>query len=416
MEQMNRVRVVHPRRSRQPIPFQQKLSWRNSPLTKGFIDSPTIGVDMMAPPPEVPSQYSWQPAEMNPNLVIRKILVLFEYHRHEDVAHIIKAITEKTLKAIATELPIPLFIEGIPRTLPILDAVYGRVFNSAGVQKFPFNLMQPESVIMQLIRLFAHSEDPTHNKNIKWSTCDIAACKNILKIIAQVDPKLPRMLKKRKKALDKALEGLGLHGLIITTDQNLLNIHDALKLEFENVIKNYKQVLEKLQELELTQQKVKPRSVSKGTPPVGASHQRLLNLTHGEVQERLMKNKIVWMTVEPILYGSKLPALLNSLKERIDNDKDAIYQFSQLRKEAGFLNQNTIIAPILMQYTRGFEHVLLLLCEVCDDSVSGYHSDSESGGLHSGSRNTYHSLGKLASTSGFFNPYLSFLASFFFRL
>ncbi|XP_014676302.1 PREDICTED: uncharacterized protein LOC106816238 isoform X2 [Priapulus caudatus] len=400
MEQALRVRAVQTRRSRQPIPFQ-KLSWRKSPLTKAFVESSMYGMPppTMTTPPTMPTddvapQYNWRPCEMNPALVIRKILVLFEYHRHDEVAHIIRAITDQTLKAIATELPIALFIDGVPRTLPIIDAVYTRVFLSAGVQRFPFNLMQPESVIMQLIRLFAHSDEPSAGQhNAKWTTSDVAACKNVLRIIAQVDPKLPKMLKRRKRALDKALEGLGMHGMVITPDQNLLNLHDALKVEFTNAIRNYRDVLEKLGDLELTKAKMKTRSIGKGTPPVEASHQRLLNLTHGEITERLTKNKIVWTTVEPVLYGSKLPALLNTLKERIETDKEAIYQFSQMRKEAGHLSHNTIVAPILMQYARGFDRILLLLCEVCDDSVSGYHSDSDSGGLNSGSRNTYHSIG-----------------------
>lgn len=356
-----------------------KPSWRTTARTANVADSHRHRGAMDCA--EMPSIYSYSvhpTPDNNPALVIRKILVLFDYCQFDEIARIIHTMPEMTLKSIAKELPLDMLIKGIPRTLQALDAIYARVFFSAGPQRFPFNLLQPESVVMQLIRLFAHYEE-TSNSAINWSHSDIAACKNILKIIAQVDPKLKKILFKRKRALDRALEGLGIHGMVLTADRNqMINLHDALKIEFKDAIKNYKTVLSKLDELELAHKKPKAKSISRGPAPVKSSHQRLMSLTQGEIHDRLHKNREVWVSVEPVLFSSRLPALLTTLNERIEADKEAIFQFSQLRKDTVNFGQNTVIAPILMQYARGFDRVLLLLKEVCDDSVSGYHSDSDS--------------------------------------
>ncbi|XP_014667833.1 PREDICTED: uncharacterized protein LOC106809307 [Priapulus caudatus] len=319
-------------------------------------------------------------ADGSPAIVLRKLLLLLDYQQFDDTARILHTMPELTLKAVVTDLPVDMLVRGIPRTLPTLDALYTRVFFSAGVQRFPFNLLKPEAIVMQLIRLFAHYEEASVMA-IGWSHADVSACKSILQVIVQVDPKLKRILFKRKRALDRALEGLGIHGMVLTADHTkLMNLHDALKLEFQGAIKNYKQVLGKLDDYNLTHATPRPKCISNGPPPTKSSHQRLMSLTQGEIHERLRKNREVWGSVEPVLHSNRLPTLLSHLNERIEADKEALLQFSQLRKDAGGSSGggSSVIAPILMQYARGFDRVLLMLQEVCDDSVSGYHSDSDS--------------------------------------
>ena len=65
-----------------------------------------------------------------------------------------------------------------------------------------------------------------------------------------------RLLVERKKALQRAIEGLGQHGMVGTTDERLMNLHDALKLEFQKVQRTYQDSLEKLDALALVVGKV----------------------------------------------------------------------------------------------------------------------------------------------------------------
>ncbi|OXA57094.1 Mitochondria-eating protein [Folsomia candida] len=118
-----------------------------------------------------------------------------------------------------------------------------------------------------------------------------------------------------------------------------------------------------------------------------------------EIQERLIKNKSILNAVEPTLDNNCLDILLGILQRRVEVDKEALFQFTQLRKETGdgHSSEVAIVAPILMRYSRGLKLVLELMRAVGkevgayehdgeEDSsdLSGYHSDSDSAIMTSG--------------------------------
>lgn len=49
-------------------------------------------------------------------------------------------------------------------------------------------------------------------------------------MIVLSDHKLKKLVQTRKRCLDKAIEGLGQHGMVGTSDETLTNLHDALKV------------------------------------------------------------------------------------------------------------------------------------------------------------------------------------------
>jgi len=167
------------------------------------------------------------------------------------------------------------------------------------------------------------------------------------------------MLQQRRRALDKALEGLGQHGLVGTSDETLTNLHDALKVEFTRVVEAYRGALLKMEQLSLAGQAGSGGvGVTKGPAPVQASHQRQLALRQTEIQERLIKNKTLLNVVEPTLGNHSLDILLGILQRRIDGDKDALFQFTQLKKEAGAgVDASDVVAPFLMRFSHGCEQV-----------------------------------------------------------
>lgn len=115
-------------------------------------------------------------------------------------------------------------------------------------------------------------------------------------------------------------------------------------------------------ELELAQKKGVSRTVSNGPAPIAASHQRLLSLKQSEIQERLIKNKTLLNVVEPTLTNHSLDLFLGILQRRIELDKEALFQFSQLKRDQpakpGAAEQtNIVIAPILMKYSHGCQQV-----------------------------------------------------------
>lgn len=115
-------------------------------------------------------------------------------------------------------------------------------------------------------------------------------------------------------------------------------------------------------ELELAQKKgASNRTVTNGPAPVAASHQRLLSMKQSEIQERLIKNKTLLNVVEPTLTNHSLDLFLGILQRRIELDKEALFQFSQLKRDQQSAKPaepaSIVIAPILMKYSHGCQQV-----------------------------------------------------------
>ena len=205
-----------------------------------------------------------------------------------------------------------------------------------------------------MVRFFAQQEECLTG-DIRWEFCGpfVVLCRDVLRVVARIYPGLRKSLLHRRKQLEKAIEGMGHHGLVGTSDESLTTLHDALKLEFEKVVKSYTSALSTLQELSTGNK----GHVSKGPAPIQASHQRQLSINQQEIQERLIKNKSLLNIVEPTLGNHSLDILLGILLRRIEHDKDSLFQFTQLRKESKDVASDAIVAPILMRYAHGCDQV-----------------------------------------------------------
>ncbi|XP_076368858.1 uncharacterized protein LOC143256068 [Tachypleus tridentatus] len=353
----------------------QKLTWRNSDWVKGF-------------PKDMDSRVaSMTIADVSPGVAIQRVIFLYDNFQYREAANFINRLNYSTFKAILAELPIDVFVDTVPHSLPVLEALYAKVFLSDGLN-FTVKLLRPQGVVMQMVKLFAQHED-TQNPSSVPAELDsahpyVSSCKKLLKVIVLSEPHTKKQLHGRKKALDKAIAGLGQHGMVGTSDDTLMNLHDALKMEFERVIHQYKIAVQKLDELSLAPKQPIARSLSHGPAPTKASHQRQLSLRQDEIQERLIKNKSLLNVIEPTLTNHSLEMLLNVLQKRIEFDKDVLFQFTQLRKEIKDVNLSSIVAPVLMRFSHGCKEVLDLMKEVAEDDdddssdISGYHSDSDS--------------------------------------
>lgn len=116
--------------------------------------------------------------------------------------------------------------------------------------------------------------------------------------------------------------GLGCHGL--TPDAaGLTHLHVALKNELQRHVDAYKSALHRLDELGVTSTDTKK--------PVDASHQRLLSLRLPEIQQRLIDNKTLLTILDkPAL--KQLSSLVETLTTRVQNDKEALFCVSQLKR------------------------------------------------------------------------------------
>ena len=331
----------------------------------GRIDSQNLATAMAIP-------------DSSPRLALQRILMLYENGEHREAAAFMRRLSFQTFRQVLPHLPADIFIESMPHSLPILEALYAKLFlgGNNGLDNSLLgkaNSLRPEAVVWQLVKFFAgqEAEGAGLAGQMRWEFCGpfISSCKRLLKVLLAGEPRARRVLAERKKSLMKAIEGLGQHGMVGTSDEQLMSLHDALKLEFQKVQKSYEEALKKLEGMALTlkekdKDKVGTISAASGAKaPIAQSHQRQLSLKSIEIQERLIKNKTLLNVVEPTLENTSLEVLLGILQQRIELDKECLFQFTQVKKESHIPGDNTksSVAPILMRYQRGCQQVGLFI-------------------------------------------------------
>ena len=328
----------------------------------GRIDSQNLATAMAIP-------------DSSPRLALQRILMLYENGEHREAAAFMRRLSFQTFRQVLPHLPADIFIESMPHSLPILEALYAKLFLGAnnGLDNSLLgkaNSLRPEAVVWQLVKFFAgqEAEGAGLTGQMRWEFCGpfISSCKRLLKVLLAGEPRARRVLAERKKSLMKAIEGLGQHGMVGTSDEQLMSLHDALKLEFQKVQKSYEEALKKLEGMALVQKESNGSNktgtistASGGKAPIAQSHQRQLSLKSIEIQERLIKNKTLLNVVEPTLENTSLEVLLGILQQRIELDKECLFQYTQVKKESHIPGDNTksSIAPILMRYQRGCQQV-----------------------------------------------------------
>lgn len=95
-----------------------------------------------------------------------------------------------------------------------------------------------------------------------------------------------------------------------------------------------------------------------------ASHQRQLSLKYSEIQQRLIDNQSLLNTLEKAGGPCTLENLLAELKRRVEQDKEALRQWTALRKSTSGANtKNPALAARLLQFSRGCALALQFMSE-----------------------------------------------------
>ena len=308
--------------------------------------------------------------ESSPRIALQKILFLYECKKHREVANFMKRLNYSVFKSILHQLPDDIFIASMPYSLPILEALYAKMFLQPKLADSLIsrvaNALRPESVVWQLVKFFAAQEEEILSAGqMRWEFCGpfISSCKKLLTVLLAAEPRARRVLAERKNAIMKAIEGLGQHGLIGDSDGGLVYLHVALKLEFEKVRKSYEEAISKIEDLSLAQ--MPKGKAAQSQAPIAQSHQRQLSIKSSEVQERLIKNKTLLNVIEPTLENTSLEVLLGILQQRIELDKECLFQFTQVKKESHLDRNDQSVAPILMRYQRGCQQVRRIFFSKC---------------------------------------------------
>ncbi|KAF5307983.1 hypothetical protein FQR65_LT06551 [Abscondita terminalis] len=291
-------------------------------------------------------------APLSPRLALRRVLVLSEGRQFREAASVVSKLGPTALIAVANELPLDLLVEGLPHSSQLLETLFSRLVTSN--QRPNINA---EPVIWQLVRLLSLHEDPGLKTKVR----------KLAEVVVKFQPNVRTLLVSKKKAFEQAVAGLGCHGL--TPDvTGLTHLHAALKTEIVHHIEAYKNALHKIDDLGLVSNDAKK--------PVDASHHRLLSLHFEDVQQRLIDNTTLLTVLDkPAL--KQLKILIDTLSVRVQNDKEALFCISQLKRLQP-IDEDKPLATLLMTFTRGCG-ALLELMQVSESPChsDGYHSESE---------------------------------------
>lgn len=169
-----------------------------------------------------------------------------------------------------------------------------------------------EPVLWQLVKLFGNP----HESGLRQR------CTKLIQHVGVWQPELRDLLAARKIELDRAVQGLGVHGLTADYTNALNSLHITLKSELHRHIDTYKIALHKIDELS---------AITINQDPAFSSHQRLLAIGYADIQQRLIDNKTL-LTVFEKPAMKQLHQLVDDLAARVQNDKEVLYSVGQIKR------------------------------------------------------------------------------------
>nr|XP_029729680.1 uncharacterized protein LOC109415420 [Aedes albopictus] len=303
----------------------------------------------------------------SPRQVLRRLMLLSEGRQYREAATVVGRLGPSVLRSVVAELPMDILIEALPHSTYLLESFFNRLNT---VAPNPKPEVPSEAIMWHLVKLFSNP----HESGLRQR------CTKLAHAIGTWQPSLREALMARRKQLDQAIEGLGVHGLTADHSGSLISLHIALKNELQRHIETYKTAIHKLEELS---------PVTVNPDPAQSSHQRLLAISHGDIQQRLIDNKtLLTMLDKPAL--KQLSQLLENLSQRVQNDKEVLFCVGQIRRiDTSANTEERPAAGLLMNYSRGCEAVLGLMGPLslsapssptsngCSSGSDGYHSDSD---------------------------------------
>lgn len=307
---------------------------------------------------------SMESAELTPNFALRRIVLLFETKKYDECATLIRRLNCVTFGNILQEVPMEVLLDSMPFSLSILEALYVKLSETT-LETFPKDQLHMDLLVKRMVACFARMSQ-SGNRAEKNCNSYYPSCRNILRVVSFVDPNIKQQLKQKKKALDRCLKHMGQHGLVESSCGSLMNLHDSLKQELDKIVFQYRNALQKLDEMSLSAKHPTSSSVTSGKAPTEVSHQRLMQMTRSDVQVRIIKNRTLFNIVEPAVTNQCLKKLFHILEKRIEYDKVALFHDTELRKYCDNISDDAYMSVVMKQFSQGYSIVLQLLREVSE--------------------------------------------------
>ncbi|KAM7363945.1 uncharacterized protein ACRADG_000669 [Cochliomyia hominivorax] len=304
----------------------------------------------------------------SPRQVLRRLMLLSEGRQYREAAGVVGRLGPSVLRSVIAELPIDLLLEHLPHSAYLLESFFSRLI---AVNPSPKPDVPVEAVLWQLVRLFSNPHDPGLKQR----------CSKLLQSLVQYEPTLRHTIRETHKSFNDAVQGLGVHGLTTDSSGQLISLHIALKTELQRHVDTYKVALHKLEELSM---------ITVNQDPAHSSHQRLLGISYGDIQQRLIDNKTLLTILDkPAL--KQLSSLIENLSQRVENDKEVLKAVGQVKRVDMQANlDKRPAAGLLMNFAKGCEIILQMMGP---EGINGTPTNSTGMGSPNGSScsDGYHS-------------------------
>ncbi|CAL1526696.1 unnamed protein product [Lymnaea stagnalis] len=305
-------------------------------------------------------------SDLTSSLSERRLSSFFERKRFVDCAILVKQLRGNTLSSVLSEIPIAKLHAALPDSLPLVEALYLKVYHTPNLE-FPTSLLMTDQLLKRMVTFFALSNV---NKTGERIRSYLLQCRTIVGIIVKVDPSLRNTVLQRKLAVDRCLRNMGRHGMVGSSGGKLMTLHDALKIELEKMINQYKYVIQKLEDLSLSAKHPVPVSVSSGAAPTEASHQRLMQINRKDVLDRVTKNKRLLNLMEPVVSGRYFRKLVAALERRIEYDKVLLFHDTELIKMSEIdLKSEPFLGLTLNRFSKGYGVLLDIMAEILGETT-----------------------------------------------
>lgn len=318
-------------------------------------------------------------------MILHKIKLLFESNKFDECALMIRRLSSSVVESLLPELPVVDFIDAIPQSFVILDALCSKA--SLLGPNYPLAThLRPKLLVTYVVRWVSGLKDCSERNGAPQKPFDHyrPVLKRLFTVLTLIHPTLKDELRARQATLEKCQHGLGQHGPVSSPldSTKTTTIHDALKNACIQTIQNMKTVLHKLDDVGPSHVNRIRVPLQRDSAPVSASHQRQVQVTLKEVENRLILNKTLLDAVEASATSvcGLFDEMLGSLRRRIDSDKEVLFSLTELRREipGRSLSVGCPVMPQIQQLVQGHAVVVELLEEVAPVMMSDFEDDSES--------------------------------------
>ncbi|KAH9520306.1 hypothetical protein Btru_060455 [Bulinus truncatus] len=296
---------------------------------------------------------------MTAGKVVRMISTAVDRQQYLHCAMLVNQMKSVTPASILSHVSVDRLHSTLPASLPVLEVLYLKIYYSPEKEFLTVYLMT-DQLVKKLITLFAL--DAYNQTTVQMYQ---PYCRTIMAVIATVDGQFQTKVAHRKEALDRCLRNMGQHGLVSNgSGETFMTLHDALKREMEKSINHLKSALHQLDQLWMSNKHPVIKLTSDESLSTEVCHQRMMQVNRDFVVERLYKNKSLLNSLEPVITDRYIDDLIETLQNRIENDKILLFHESELRKMSG---DNQIpdlhVSQLLAEYYKGYSVLLGMLVE-----------------------------------------------------